>query len=122
MNLGLKRCEKITKKHEFKNVFEKGRIYKKNNINFYILINDIQNSRIGIIVKKKIGNAVKRNRIKRIFRESFRINKPHLPHYIDIIIFPGTDLKEIAFKLAEEILIDLFEQIKRDEKISNKTN
>ena len=112
MSLSLKRRERITKKHEFKNIFEKGRIYKKNNIVFYVLINEIQNSRIGIIVKKKIvGNAVKRNRIKRIFREAFRINKPHLSHYIDIIIFPSTDLKEITFKLAEEILIDLFEQI-----------
>lgn len=36
-------------------------------------------SRLGLSVSKKVGNAVKRNRIKRVFREEFRLNRSFLP-------------------------------------------
>ena len=50
--------------------------YKKNN----------QNARLGIIVSKRMcQKAVDRNRIKRKIRESFRLQKAHLPSY-DILI------------------------------------
>ncbi|MCH9697374.1 MAG: ribonuclease P protein component [Gammaproteobacteria bacterium] len=42
--------------------------------------------RLGLIVsKKKIRRAVSRNRIKRIIRNSFRLNQHQLPH-VDIIV------------------------------------
>jgi ribonuclease P protein component len=41
-------------------------------------------SRLGITVSKKVGKAVTRNRIKRIVREYFRLNRCHLPVKLDI--------------------------------------
>ncbi|WP_319406677.1 ribonuclease P protein component [uncultured Desulfosarcina sp.] len=48
--------------------------------------NQVSRSRLGITVSKKVGNAVTRNRIKRIIREYFRLNRGRLPGRLDINI------------------------------------
>ena len=45
-------------------------------------------SRLGMTVGKKFGNAVKRNRIKRLIREFFRLDKQRIPVGYDILISP----------------------------------
>ena len=42
--------------------------------------------RLGIIASKKVGNAVQRNRVKRLFREIFRLNQERLPAACDVLI------------------------------------
>jgi ribonuclease P protein component len=43
-------------------------------------------SRLGIVTTRKIGNAVVRNRIKRLCRESFRLNPDLLPNNVDLVV------------------------------------
>ncbi len=44
-----------------------------------------QPTRLGITVTRKIGNAVERNRIKRLVREVFRLNRTRLPEGLDLV-------------------------------------
>ena len=42
-------------------------------------------TRLGITVTRKVGNAVARNRIKRMVREVFRQNRERLPAGLDVV-------------------------------------
>ncbi len=55
--------------------------------------NELQYDRFGVLVSRRIGNAVQRNRVKRIFRELFRQNIYRNPPFFDILIQPrpGSD-------------------------------
>lgn len=61
------------------------------------------NSRLGLAVSRKVGNAVVRNRWKRRIREAFRLQQHELPTGLDIVVRPRKgavcDYKAIASSL-----------------------
>jgi ribonuclease P protein component len=62
-------------------------------------------SRFGISVKKALGGAVVRNRIKRRIREILRRNRMEIPTGWDIVIHPKSSVAQAAFApLAAELV------------------
>lgn len=54
----------------------------------YVCENPLPHARIGLSVSRKVGNAVVRNRWKRLLREAFRLSRAELPKSIDIVVIP----------------------------------
>jgi len=68
-------------------------------------------NRIGITVSKRVGNAVARNRIKRIIREYFRHRKDSIPGTRDINIIGRKGLTTLSNRQIIEKLDKLFRKI-----------
>lgn len=100
----LRKSEKIRKRSDFQAVYEKGkRIHSKS---FIVLLsrNDKGTARFGITVSKKVGNAVRRNRIKRLVREFFRLNRDRIPESTDVVIIARKDLSLTRYRdVASEL-------------------
>jgi len=84
----VRRQYRLRSKKRFQQVRRQGRSYKHRLIILVILPNNLPYSRFGFTASKRIGNAVKRNRVRRLMREAVRLG------WEDII--PGKDVVCIA--------------------------
>lgn len=50
--------------------------------------NDLGVTRLGLSVSRKVGNAVVRNRWKRLIRQAFRVQRADLPLGLDLVVRP----------------------------------
>jgi ribonuclease P protein component len=67
--------ERLRNKSQFQKVFRHGRKQKSEAITLFLLKNKLSQNRFGISIGKKFGSAAKRNRMKRLVREAYRLNK-----------------------------------------------
>ena len=64
---------------EFQHVYRNGKRYEGVFISAFVIENQEPNHRLGVTASKKaLGNAVQRNRAKRLLRETFRLNETSL--------------------------------------------
>jgi len=75
----------ITKSWEYNAVYRRGKRLRGNNFSLICLASGLADNRLGISIHG-IKGAVKRNRIKRIIREFYRLNRSALPSATDMVL------------------------------------
>jgi ribonuclease P protein component len=78
--------QRLRNSHEFRRVREQGRCWSDSRLVLCVHPNELATVRCGYAVSKHIGNAVRRNRIKRLMRESVRTYGDLLLSGWDIVI------------------------------------
>lgn len=73
----------------------------------YILENGLDRNRLGISVSKKVGNSVVRHRLKRLVKESYRLNESVFQDGLDIVVVVRTTAKDRTYKEIESALLHL---------------
>ena len=76
----------LTENYEFKRVYTRGKSAVRPTLVAYCMRKSGPAPRIGITASKKIGNAVKRNRARRLLRESARMLYPQIKPGFDLVL------------------------------------
>ena len=96
--------ERLLNRKDFVNLNRSGKRHRTGHFIVLSKKNGLVITRLGITVNKRIGNAVKRNRIKRLIREFFRLNKESFQEGCDVIVIANRGAHELLFKDIEKEL------------------
>ncbi len=68
--------------------FRQGRRGGGERLVLLVRANGLETSRLGFVVSGRVGNAVRRNRIKRLWREAFRLERGGFARCVDVVVRP----------------------------------
>lgn len=88
----------------FQRCYRKGKYVADNIVVAYFYPNGTPFNRMGITVSKKQGNAVSRNRIKRIIRAAYRLNEEKFPIGYDIVFVGRNNVSEKTSRDIENFI------------------
>ncbi len=101
---GFTKKERINRPQDFKRVMKSGKRLQSKHVIIFIHGNETGFHRLGIVVKKEIGPATYRNRMKRFFREFFRLHKHQIRGSLDMVILAKKGCVFSRYREAEKEL------------------
>ena len=101
----------LKKNKEYRTVYSRGKSVADRHLVIYFLANNLEYCRFGFTVSKKVGNAVTRNRIRRLLKEACRLNGNHWPGGYDLVLVARRGIVGLAYKQAEDSLLKLMKKV-----------
>jgi ribonuclease P protein component len=101
--------EHLRRPSDFRRVYERRRSVSDHLLIVYACENGLPYLRLGLSVSRKMGGAVQRNRLRRLYREAFRLTRHEMPVGLDLILIPRrqeppslTELKQSLPRLVSQ--------------------
>lgn len=89
--------QKVRKNSEFRFIYRRGKSFSNHLLVLYLYKNKKNVNRIGISVSKKVGKSVTRNRVKRLIKESYRLNNSELVIGYDLVFIARSAASEKSY-------------------------
>ncbi len=106
----MKQTVTLKKNFEFRRAYGKGKSFQAPALVLYVIKNRAGICRVGITTSKKIGNAVERNRCRRVIRAAYRTLQPKINGNFDFVFVARGKTKYIKSTDLEKTMADLFLQ------------
>ena len=105
--LGFPRACRLVRRVEYDAVYRDGRRKSGREFAVFLRPNGLDVSRFGWSIKKALGGAVRRNRIRRRIREIVRLHRQEIAPGWDIVIHPRSSVATTTFLAATDDLLKL---------------
>jgi len=105
---------RLVSRPEYDAVYREGRRRTSREFTVFIRANGRDVSRFGWSIKKTLGGAVKRNRIRRRLREILRLNRQAIAAGWDIVIHPRGTVATAEFAPLAAELVKLLASVKKE--------
>ena len=96
---------------EFDAVYRAGKRRSSSHFTVFFRANQLPVSRFGFSIKKALGGAVVRNRIRRRIREIVRCHRSEIPAGWDIVIHPKSSVQRAEFVTLTADLVRLIKSV-----------
>lgn len=108
----VKAINSLKKNEDFRKVYQKRKSMANKLLIIYISENEYEFNRVGFTVSKKVGKSVVRSRVKRLLKESYRLNSEKVIQGYDIIFVARNTAVEATYKEIESAVIHLLKKMK----------
>jgi ribonuclease P protein component len=95
---------RLKRRKDFERVYRQGTIWKGPSFSLHVLTRG-DGKQLGIVIPRKWGSAVERNRVKRLLREAFRRNAHRLPS-VALIVKPAPGCRNETVEALGQHLVD----------------
>lgn len=102
--------DSLRKNEDFKNVYHSGKYCADKKLVLHVKKNGTNRNRLGISVSKKVGNSVVRHRIRRLVKESYRLNENSMRSGYDLVFSARAGAKDCTYFEIESVLLRLLEK------------
>ena len=116
--LSFRKNQHLRKGADFSRVYALRCVARGPHLTVFAAPNQSDSLRVGLSVSKKHGNAVLRNRLKRLLREAFRLSRHEMPVGLDLVLVP-VDARDTKLEEFQAALVAAVQKLAR--KLSRKT-
>ena len=106
----LSKSYRMKKNSQFDYIFKNGKSLKQNKLLLFYSKTKSNKPKIGVVVSKKIGNSVTRNKIKRLIRESIRLNLAKLNTSYNYILVARQGIEILSYHEINNDFLKLLEK------------
>ena len=104
----LNRDFRIRQNKDYRRIYSSGKRYSNRAGLMYLVKTKREPVRIGFVTTKRIGNAVMRNRARRLMKEVYRLHRHELSPHCEAILLAGAFLTTATYSEAEKALLALW--------------